>query len=360
METITRAFPSSLENLEIYPYTFEMIAPILDLVIGSLGNSVATRKTTDYWHWKHHLNPFGESSGLCAWDDKRQKVVGLRVFMRWEFTTVNGERLSAVRAVDTATDSDYRRRGIFSTLTRYAIKDLDEEGVHFIFNTPNKHTSLPGYLKMGWQVVDSLPMYIKPLHPLRLMLKIFRGVFSHEKLTQPDRCFTDRVITWPDFVSHYRSTLPAFVEASEANRKRVGIRSVRDMKYLQWRYGQHPHIDYAVYYEQDGSELIGFATLRPNIRYNLREMVLDDIFLREPDLQLGKRLITNLARNLDGDYLVGHYSSGSFEREILKRCGFFRVPRRRIILVARPLKALQHDVLDPTNWDISFGDLDLF
>ena len=99
-----------------------------------------------------------------ACDDDR--VVALRVLLRWEFTR-GGETLRAVRAVDTATDPNYQGRGLFRTLTMHGLDQMREEGVDFLFNTPNSQ-SLPGYLKMGWQVVGKVPAAFRVRTPLSL------------------------------------------------------------------------------------------------------------------------------------------------------------------------------------------------
>jgi GNAT superfamily N-acetyltransferase len=98
--------------------------------------------------WKHQENPFGTSYILGA--KIKGRLVGLRMFMRWEFTGPNNQTIKAIRPVDTVTDPEFRGMGIFSRLT---LKGIEEEinNYELIFNTPNLN-SRPGYLKMGWQV----------------------------------------------------------------------------------------------------------------------------------------------------------------------------------------------------------------
>ena len=86
--------------------------------------------------------------------------------------------LRAVRAVDTATDPDYQGRGLFTRLTLQAIDELRAEGVDFVFNTPNDQ-SRPGYLKMGWQVVGTLPTHVRPTR--------WRNVAAHRPGAAPRR-----------------------------------------------------------------------------------------------------------------------------------------------------------------------------
>lgn len=103
-----------------------------------------------FFKWKHLENPFGVSFAMGAWESDR--LVGLRLFMRWEFIGPNNEIVKAIRPVDTVTHTDYRGKGIFKTLTLQGL-ELNHNNYDIIFNTPNQN-SLPGYLKMGWQKID--------------------------------------------------------------------------------------------------------------------------------------------------------------------------------------------------------------
>ena len=108
--------------------------------------------------WKHRENPFGVSPAWVATVD--DEIVGFRTFLRWEFV-VDGEPVRAVRAVDTATHPDHRGRGVFAGLTAHALDALRDDGVAFVFNTPNDQ-SRPGYLKMGWRPVRRLAVLARP------------------------------------------------------------------------------------------------------------------------------------------------------------------------------------------------------
>src|SRR5262245_3272557 len=74
-------------------------ASTLRLLRRALGETSATRRTPEFWRWKHFENPFGESFLRVACDAKGE-VVGLRAFMQWQLE-VDGRRVPAVQAVDT-------------------------------------------------------------------------------------------------------------------------------------------------------------------------------------------------------------------------------------------------------------------
>jgi GNAT superfamily N-acetyltransferase len=346
-------------NLDTRPYDAAAIPKILELTQATLGNATATRKTEAFWRWKHHANPFGSSYGLYAWAEDQHKVAGLRVLMRWRFKTPTGELLRAVRAVDTATHPAFQRQGIFSTLTRQAIEDLSKEGVHLIFNTPNQH-SLPGYLKMGWQVVAEWPVFIKVLKPLRMVWKHFWPEPASPPPGQFDAYFEADVIPWPVFVERYGPMIPGLVANWEKQRHQVGCRTPRDLEYLQWRYGQHPHLTYGVYVLENSDGLAGFAILRPNLRHGWQEIVLTDIFLAKPTLEQGQLLLRNLRQQLKGDYLAAHFATGTIEKTLLRRTGFVSLPKQGITFTVRPLNSLPQNLSDSATWDLTLGDLEIF
>src|SRR4051794_8339181 len=92
---------------------------ILELCRRALGwTDVSTR----FLEWKHLESPFGQSLMVVAVDG--QRVVGFRAFLRWEFVDAHGQVVRAARAVDTATDPDHRRQGLFRSLTLDGLEAL--------------------------------------------------------------------------------------------------------------------------------------------------------------------------------------------------------------------------------------------
>jgi len=124
-------------------YSENELTQIIDLIKQNLDPNF----TEEFFIWKHLQNPFGKSFGWSAWDS--DKLVGLRLFMKWEFDNSFNNRISrSIRPVDTVVDKNYRGLGLFKKLTLRGL-DLVDEDFEFVFNTPNSN-SLPGYLKMGW------------------------------------------------------------------------------------------------------------------------------------------------------------------------------------------------------------------
>ncbi len=133
----------------------EDLPAIVQLLKTSMGEALLP-KSAAYFLWKHEQNPFGASHILLA--DNDGELAGIRAFMRWQWNK-NGETITAVRAVDTATHPDYRGKGIFKKLTLQVAASCEQDGIGMVFNSPNAN-SLPGYLKMGWLHAGSMPIQL--------------------------------------------------------------------------------------------------------------------------------------------------------------------------------------------------------
>ncbi|MEO8425105.1 MAG: GNAT family N-acetyltransferase, partial [Actinomycetota bacterium] len=153
--------------IDIRAYRDQDEPAVLSLLGASLGGGPAGVRPPAFFRWKHLENPFGRSFMWVAEAD--DQIVGLRAFMRWEFTA-GDRRYLAVRAVDTATHPAHQGQGIFSRLTLEALDALRDQA-DFVFNTPNER-SRPGYLKMGWQVVGKVPIRVRVRRPIRFVTRV--------------------------------------------------------------------------------------------------------------------------------------------------------------------------------------------
>ena len=174
------------------------------------------------YRWKHVDNPFGPSPTWVATVDDR--VVALRVFLRWNFRR-GDQLLHAVRAVDTATDAEFRGKGLFTALTSEALPELRAEGVTMVFNTPNDQ-SLPGYLKMGWRTVGRLRPVVRPLG-LHSLARLVRSRVPASLWAQP--------FTIGRSVEEWLATDAAVVLS--AHPRTDGLRTSVDEAFARWRFG---------------------------------------------------------------------------------------------------------------------------
>jgi len=225
--------------MHIRESTEQDIPAIVDLLKKSLGES-SSPKSINYWIWKHVKNPFGPSKVLLA--ERNGQLIGIRAMMQWIWQREN-QPYTALRAVDTATHPDFQGQGVFSVLTQKMVDRSKNDGINFIFNTPNEK-SLPGYLKLGWVSLQKLPVGISFLTSLSFISrKSIHGSLDLDKIEL--LCNRWNLIQ--------QKITPLFTPKS--------------LDYLKWRYLDNPVIKYFVFAD---AEL--FLAMYSRKRNNITEL----------------------------------------------------------------------------------------
>ncbi|MGH8872893.1 MAG: GNAT family N-acetyltransferase [Acidimicrobiia bacterium] len=301
------------------------VAGVLDLLRAALGEPPLLERTPRLFAWKHFDNPFGRSIAILA--EAGDRIVGLRTFMRWDLTAVDGSTIRCVRAVDTATHPDFHRRGIFRRLTEEGLELAVAQGIDLVFNTPNEKSGV-GYVTMGWKQVGRVGVMVRPSP------RLLSGV-APEDGDDPSRFIEEPVPAWPLDIT---------------DRRPLGLRTPRSPAYLGWRFGSHPT---ARYFQVKGRDSV--AVLRPNIRRRRRELLLVDVFGKRPG-----SAIRRSARRSRAGYMGAWFSSHTPERAAAVRAGLLPVPGLSpLTLMARPLRDLDVDVTKMESWDLAISDLEL-
>ena len=294
-----------------------------------------------FFRWKHQDNPAGVSPMWVAVAGDR--LVGFRTFLRWRFRTGAGATATAVRAVDTATHPDFQGRGIFSRLTLGALDELREEGVAFVFNTPNDQ-SRPGYLKMGWQVVGRVPICMRPRGPLAAW-RSARSRVAAEKWSIDSPAGIPAGEALAD--DHDLDRLLAATEAATGRASSpTAIETDRTPAHLRWRYRFEPLHYRAIV--ASGGPASGLAIFRVRRRGAAIEAVLCELLA--PDG--GVSLVQEIARATRADYVIAAGRAPAGARLV-------PVPRQGPILTWR---AVADGATAPPldDWRLTMGDVELF
>ncbi|MET0146657.1 MAG: GNAT family N-acetyltransferase [Ilumatobacteraceae bacterium] len=327
-----------MDRFEIRTYEPADQTAVLHLLGSSLG-WLPDDLHVQLFSWKHLESPFGTSPAWVAVVDG--EVVGFRTFMRWELL-LDGTPVRAVRAVDTATHPDHRGRGIFAGLTAHGLRALRDDGVSFVFNTPNDQ-SRPGYLKLGWRPVRQVPVRARP-RSLPALSRMARARTPADK--------------WSRTTDLGRPAGPAFADAAvigpavavlAGRAARSGLATRSSPAFLRWRYGFEP-LAYRAVWLDDGPPG-GMLVVRLRRRGAAVEVAVCEELVPDGDARRTKLLIRHVLDATGADYAVR-------VGDHLPAAGCVRLPRRGPILVTRDLAGT--GPVDGAEWHLGLGDLELF
>lgn len=336
-------------TLRIRPYSAADEPAVLALLDAALQGGPTGRRTSAFFRWKHEQNPFGESLRLVA--EHAGEVIGFRTFLRWHFATDSGT-VHAVRAVDTATHPRHQGKGVFRRLTLEALEEL-RGTVDLVFNTPNGRSG-PGYLKMGWSRVGTVPVAVRPVRPLRLVR------YRHAARTGQGAPSGGTPPCSLPAAGAALSDGAAVDELLRATETAPGtLRTARTTAYLRWRYADAPDLSYRAVEVRESGTLTGLAIGRPRHRGPLREFLLSELLVRPGDRGTARALL-RAVRHAGCDHIAAHLPDGSAAAQAARTSGYLPAPGAGIDLVANPLSPDAEGALRLSSWRFSLGDLELF
>jgi GNAT superfamily N-acetyltransferase len=334
-------------EIELRPLGSVPTAHVVGLLRVCLGEGA--RRSEGFWSWKHLENPFGQSPGVAAYSG--ETLAGIRVFLRWAWST-DSKVLRAVRAVDTATHPDWRRQGLFRRLTEAVLGEVEQEGVDFVFNTPNAQ-SREGYLKMGWRAVGKVSVLVRVAGPRTWLQRRRDG--DHGTSAFGSESSVAALLEDPG--------LERFLARVEHGERR--LHTERTVELLRWRY-QPPAaaLAYRALWRLDASGSGAVVIARSNDRRGFRELLLSEVLVSgdSPGLAAAAKLLRHLRTLHEHDYWVAHAARGTGERQALLRGGFVVVPRGGPHLTVRML-GRGTPAPDPgamSSWRLGLGDLEVF
>ncbi|OQP67517.1 hypothetical protein A4R26_12595 [Niastella populi] len=319
---------------------------MIELLKKSLGEGLIP-KSASLWNWKHEQNPFGASFVLLA--EENGTIIGLRAFMQWKWKW-NDTIYKAIRAVDTATHPDHQGKGIFKKLTLQQLELCKQQGVHFVFNTPNDQ-SRPGYLKMGWVQQGKMPLKLKVLNPIGLAYAI---AFKKGKAAAGTEDPTPSQ-TWD----------PRVFDLTDKHEDKTGhLNTVLSSSYIRWRYADNPLFRYNYFTDYENFLLIG----RIKSHSFTRELRLVDCMLfnnasnnRRINSLISKAVLPYCKKN---KIQVISFSGQQYQtyQSALKWMGIIPVQNRGPIVTLRDLNMNEKfpELLEIKNWGYSLGDMELF
>jgi hypothetical protein len=111
-----------------------------------------------YFRWKYLLNPHGPLIGTTAWDGNQ--IAGFYGLIPERYR-IQGKGALVYQSMDTMTHPKYQRMGLFSSLAKSTVQNLDRTlGDTPLMGVPGR-VALPGFVKAGWHHCGSLQQHFQ-------------------------------------------------------------------------------------------------------------------------------------------------------------------------------------------------------
>ena len=318
------------------------------------------------WRWMHIDNPAGTSIIWLAEDDS--KIVSQYPVIL-ENMKIRDKILKGAQLIDTMTHSQYRRRGICSTLGKKTLNEIENRETHLVYCFPTQQV-YPLHIKSGWLDVCAFQVMVKPLNLKnilqkrfvhnRLLLNIFTAsgnliikvFFRSKKVPDEDMSKVRKISHFDDRINEFWNTMSID----------YNIIRIRDKKYLNWRYVDAPNANYTIYVAEEGGRICGYIILGCKDASGFIFGYIYDIIAptsREDIIQC--LIVKAIEYFMDAkvDAILSQMVPNKIYHKALLKNGF--IPRfrskGRFIAYNASTELSEAYLKNPKNWFIQLGDL---
>ena len=335
-------------------------------------------KPTEDWRWEFADDPPGPRAISLAWDGPR--LVGQYAVAPRRVWVEGRERLAAL-SLDTMTDPDYGRQGIFSATAEDCYTRMSARGYSFVYGFPNAN-SIGGFKRgLKWTIVMPTPVLVKALDVGELVadklgvptLATVLGPLSRAGLRVPGlvdgvgQALRRRVRGGP------RLDVAGFDEFGDwadslwrRARSQHRLWAVRDRAFLSWRYDRRPDSDYYRLAVQADGEIVGYLVYTLAMReQGLVAFIMDVVTDATPGaLEALLHELEARARAHGARLLSAMAGPATHERKVLLRHAYLPLPEQlfpqQLHFGGRVFNDVPDEVLaDPRAWQLGWGDVDV-
>jgi hypothetical protein len=258
----------------------------------------------------------------------------------------NGRGVAMV-SVDTMGDPEFRRRGLLTRVGAEAYARWKQQGVRYVIGVPNPNWGSRA-AALGWRFLLYLRCWIRPLSAATLLARRFGVHLKPNRTPLPDHDL-ERITKADERFDRFWSRWNA--------RKPRCISTVRDARWVQWRFLDAPEIQYEVYAARKGTEVSAYGVLR--VDDVTRTAYVPELMME--DEASGRRLVRTIvleARARGAEKLQVLAVEGSHRERFLWRMGFL-FPRERVMVQVVPLaEARSIGLYRPLDWEVMGSDFD--
>ena len=327
------------------------------------------------WNWQFR-NEFSKNSGIGL-AAHGSKIIGHRSVM-WFNMICNGRRIKGGISSASATDPDYRRKGISSKIGYQLYENLNQDCCELVYAFSNDQNVDLNRKKLGFKKVNTLKIAIKPINIFSLLEK-----YSGKQLIKP--ALTYQVHKVLQSVGHAMGTcldhqmqlkltastqIPSQCDdiwKTTYMARKIAI--IRDWKYLHWRYLKRPAFQYKLFFVYSKSrEILGYFILHKKKKFGLNLLFVMEFVVKNDSKRICRYMLSCL-QQLALDYCVDAVTiflqKSDPNYALFVKAGLVPVPRRffpqKIFFSTKVLsrKIAKSYVAQPKNWYLSWGDLDV-
>ena len=321
-----------------------------------------------HYFWKFHSFPSNIHSyefGAYSNND----LLGYYAAVPYQYL-INSKKINIGMVCDVMTGVSARGKGVFTRMGEYSTNEMQKSNLTFTTGYPIRKEVIPGHLKVGWEIMHSLPLYVKFLslkslfkskkilflsYPFDLCLNLYNSFLSilinkkAYRLEIYSSTEIEQISGIEDFLTNWIS------EQSIALNKNI--------EFLKWRLSA-PDKKYNIIVAKKDDKIIGYSVFSETIKEGIPCIaVLDTSFLKGYSDSTGLiyNSITAFAKERKIESIIIMASNSSYKKHSMGKSGFLKTPYQFSFILKNLSKEYSNSFLkNEKNWHLMWIDSDNF
>jgi hypothetical protein len=321
--------------------------------------------STEHYEWKFSQAPATPPSyEFVARENGR--MLGYYAAIPYPYRVGDRSALAGMTC-DVMTHSQARGKGIFTKLGKFAVGEMARSELSFLTGYPIRPEVMGGHLRVGWEIMFELPMYLRPLRANSILATrrlgwlappVNVGIAAYQTSLRP-RARSGHEMLVGDPRTLFRSPqFDAFVA-----RWSEGVRNhlVKTADFYAWRLGA-PGTDYRAFLVTRGEQILAAAVGRLATLHGIPSFALLDLMSSGEDAGALATLYSEIdreARMHEVEAVVAMMSRSRARQYRLARYGFLRSPFAFKLIIHRLDGAIAPaELTDERSWHLMWIDSD--
>ena len=319
-----------------------------------------------HYFWKFHSFPSNiHSYEFGAYVEK--DLIGYYAAVPYQYL-INNKKNNVGMVCDVMTGLKARGKGVFTRMGEYSTNEMQKSGLIFTTGYPIRKEVIPGHLKVGWETMHQLPLYIKFLslkslfknkkivflsYPLNFFLSLYNSLlalqFSKKNYNLEIYPSTEieKINGIEDFLTKWIIEQPIALN--------------KNTEFLKWRLGA-PEKKYSIVIAKKDDEIVGYSIFSEIIKENIPSIaVLDISYLKGNSKSTGLiyNSISLFAKERKIESIIVMASNNTFKKHSMRKSGFIKSPYQFSFILKNLSKEYSSSFLkNEANWHLMWIDSD--
>ncbi|MCG2722950.1 MAG: GNAT family N-acetyltransferase [Thermodesulfovibrionales bacterium] len=236
----------------------------------------------DYWRWKFIENPARKNfANVAEWNGE---IIGFAGYVPWQMT-VMGTRVVAALYADLMVHPEWRKKNIFFPLNRKSRNEIrGEAAFHFGFSSEISFKIFRKRFKYMGFYPCKMQRFMNTISLFKAGVKKMKSAKVRDVLSIVPRVFSLVAVRSAGSKQFHSNVSIKRIESFDARfdglwekmNSSLGIATIRDSEYLNWRYTRNPANTYGILSAESEGQLVGFIVLRCERKEDItRGLIID-------------------------------------------------------------------------------------